>query len=102
MEQRLPWHTSSTNIPEEPEKKLDENIASLFYEFRMVLDAYSAKALALSRMNELVESFPGLLILRVENTIDNLAVILGLFVVENNRPFFWSFEFCDHFWGWYC
>ena len=79
--------------PEDPERKLDEHIASVFYKFRTVLDACYAKAFSLTCMNELIESVPGFLVLRVENTIENLAVILGVDIgtvrglVEKNRPF---------------
>ena len=79
--------------PEDPEKKLDENVASVFYKFRKVLDACYAKAFSLSCMNELIESAPGFLVLRRENTIDNLATILGFDIgivrglVQKNRPF---------------
>ena len=79
--------------PEDPEKKLDEDVASVFYKFRKMLDACYAKAFSLSCMNELIESVPGFLVLRIENTIDNLTAILGVNVdtvrglVEKNRPF---------------
>ncbi|KIM46630.1 hypothetical protein M413DRAFT_259747 [Hebeloma cylindrosporum] len=79
--------------PEDPEKKFDENVASVFYKFRKVLDACYAKAFSLSCMNELIESVPGFLVLRMENIIDNLATISGVNLetvrglVEKNRPF---------------
>ena len=44
--------------PEDSEKKLGENVAPVFYKFQKVLDAYSAKALTRSRINELIESAP--------------------------------------------
>jgi len=79
--------------PEDPEKKLDENVASVFYKFRKVLDTCYAKAFSLSCMNDLIESAPGFLVLRIENTIENLATILGVDtelvrgLVEKNRRF---------------
>jgi len=79
--------------PEDPDKKLDEKLAVVFYKYRKVVDACYAKEFSGSCMNELIESVPGFLVLRIENTVENVAAIFGVDVeivrnpVEKNRPF---------------
>jgi len=64
--------------PDDPEKNLDEKVATLVYKCRKVLDACYTREFSASCMNELIESVPGILVLLGDNTVDSVAAIVGV------------------------